>query len=112
MALFFDSTWFDARLAAAGLQRSDLAAALGLSAEQLGELWKDQRELSAADVRTLARLLCAPAAEVAARAGVSTPVPSDQPDDAVAQVHERLDRLERTLADIKALVLDLRARLQ
>ena len=112
MALFFDSTWFDARLAAAGLQRSDAAAALGLSVTQLSELWKDQRELSATDVRTLAALLRAPAAEVAARAGISTPVPSDQPADALTRVHERLDRLERTLADIKALVLDLRARLQ
>jgi transcriptional regulator with XRE-family HTH domain len=112
MALFFDSTWFDARLAAAGLQRSHVAAALGLSVEQVGELWKDQRELSAADVRMLAALLRAPASEIAARAGVSTPVPSDQPADALARVHERLDRLERALADIKALVLDLRARLR
>jgi transcriptional regulator with XRE-family HTH domain len=111
MALFFDSTWFDEKLAAAGLQRSHVAAALGLSVEQVGELWKDQRELSAADVRTLAALLRAPAAEIAARAGVSTPVPSEQPADALARVHERLDRLERALADIKALVLDLRARL-
>ena len=30
MALFFDSDWFDARLAAAGLKRADVAAALGL----------------------------------------------------------------------------------
>jgi hypothetical protein len=110
MALFFDSMWFDARLAAAGLQRSDAETALGLSTAELDELWKDQRELSAADVRTLAVLLRAPPAEIAARAGISTPVPSDQPADALARVHERLDRLERTLADIKALVLDLRAR--
>lgn len=112
MALFFDSTWFDAKLAAAGLKRSDVAAALGLSAEQVGELWKDQRELSAADVRTLAALLRVPAAEIAARAGVSTPVPSDRHDDELSRMHERLDRLERTLAEIKALVLDLRARQQ
>src|SRR5258708_28489394 len=112
MALFFDSIWFDAQLAAAGLRRPDVAAALGLSAEQIGDLWKDQRELSVADVRTLATLLRAPAAEIAGRAGVSTPVPPDEPDAALARVHERLDRLERTLADIKALVLDLRARPQ
>jgi transcriptional regulator with XRE-family HTH domain len=112
MALFFDSTWFDAKLAAVGLQHSHVAATLGLSVEQVGELWKDQRELSAADVRALAALLHAPATEIAARAGVSTPVPSDQPADELARVHERLDRVERMLADIKALVLDLRARMQ
>ena len=45
MALFFDSAWFDARLEASGLRRADVAAALGLTAEQIAELWKDQREL-------------------------------------------------------------------
>ena len=51
MALFFDSSWFDARLAETGLTHADLAAALGLTPHQLAELWKDQRELSANDVR-------------------------------------------------------------
>ena len=107
MALFFDSAWFDARLEASGLRRADVAAALGLTAEQVAELWKDQRELSAANVRTLSALLGAPPAEIAERAGVSTPVPKDAPSDALANLHERLDRVERTLAEIKALVLDL-----
>jgi len=53
-----------------------------------------------------------PSPDIATRAGISTPVPSDQPDEALVRVHERLDRLERTLAEIKALVLDLRARQQ
>jgi transcriptional regulator with XRE-family HTH domain len=112
MALFFDSAWFDARLEASGLRRADLAAALGLTTEQLAELWKDQRELSAANVRALSTLLGAPAAEIASRAGVSTPVPRETPSDALAHLNERLDRVERTLAEIKALVLDLRSRSQ
>jgi transcriptional regulator with XRE-family HTH domain len=110
MALFFDSAWFDARLEASGLRRTDVAAALGLSADQISELWKDQRELSAANVRTLSALLGVPPAEIASRAGVSTPVPKESPSDALAHLNERLDRVERTLAEIKALVLDLRTK--
>ena len=110
MALFFDSVWFDARLEAAGLRRADVAAALGLSAEQIDELWKDQRELSTGNVRTLSALLGVPPAEIAERAGVSTPVPKSAPSDALVHLNERLDRVERTLAEIKALVLDMRAK--
>ena len=33
----------DARLAAGGLTRANVAAALGLTDEQVAELWKDQR---------------------------------------------------------------------
>jgi transcriptional regulator with XRE-family HTH domain len=110
MALFFDSAWFDAHLAAAGLQRADIAAALGLNSEQLGEVWKDQRELSANDVRLLSALLVVPATEVASRAGVSTPVPKDVSPDAAAltELAERLARVERALAEIKALLLEMR----
>jgi transcriptional regulator with XRE-family HTH domain len=110
MALFFDSQWFDARLSASGLTRDTIAAALGLTSEQVAELWKDQRELSANDVRTLAMLLGATPAEIASRAGVSTPVPKENASGAVAELGERLARVERTLAEIKALILDLRAK--
>src|SRR5215469_4012405 len=110
MALFFDSAWFDARLAAAGLQRGDVAAALGLNGEQIAEVWKDQRELSANDVRLLSALLAAPAAEIASRAGISTPVPKELPPDALrlAELDARLARVEHTLGEIKSLLLDLR----
>jgi transcriptional regulator with XRE-family HTH domain len=110
MALFFDSQWFDARLASVGLTRADVAAALGINAEQIAEVWKDQRELSANDVRLLSALLSVPATEIASRAGVSTPVPKDAPPHDLAAITERLARVERTLEEIKALVLDLRAK--
>jgi transcriptional regulator with XRE-family HTH domain len=100
VALFFDAEWFDARLAQAGLSRGDVAAALGLADTQIAELWKDQRELSAADVRVLAGLLGAGAAEIASRAGISTPVPRDE------SVEARLARIEAALAEIKALLLE------
>lgn len=110
MALFFDSQWFDARLKALGLDRAAVAAALGLNAEQIAEVWKDQRELSANDVRILSALLAAPPQEIASRAGVSTPVPKPPAADALAEFGERLARVERSLAEIKALILDLRAK--
>jgi hypothetical protein len=106
MALFFDQAWFDARLAATGSTRADLARLLQLSDEQIGELWKDQRELRAGDVAMIARFLNEPAAEVALRAGVSTPVPSAPAsrDDHVAGLEKRIDDLERRVGDILGLL--------
>lgn len=100
MALFFDSQWFDARMSALGLKRADLAAALGLEESEIAEIWKDQRELTVANVRVIAVLLGVPAADVATRAGVSTPVPREEQDD----IERRLARLEAEIAEIKSLL--------
>jgi transcriptional regulator with XRE-family HTH domain len=107
MALFFDSEWFDARLASVHLSRADLAAALGLNETQIAEVWKDQRELSARDVALIAALLNVPAEDVAKHAGVSTPVPKG---DALADIAKRLERVERMLEDIKSLLKNALAR--
>jgi hypothetical protein len=101
MALFFDADWFDARLAARELSRDVLAAAAGMSGEDLALVFKDQRELSAAEVAVFAELLGAQAAEVAAHAGISTPVPGQ--DDAGA----RIAALERRVAALEAEVARL-----
>jgi hypothetical protein len=106
MALFFDKEWFDARLATAGLSRSDVATALGLSAIQIEDLWKDQREFKANDVRILAALIGAEPKEVAVRAGISTPVPSQGMGEPGA-VAEQLTRIEALLTEIRALLLAL-----
>jgi hypothetical protein len=107
MALFFDQSWFDARLKERGLTREDVGRSLALSAEQIGEVWKDQRELRAADVAVLARLLAVPAAEIAQRAGISTPVPQDGGDigQRLAVMEERLSRIERMIVELKTLIL-------
>jgi transcriptional regulator with XRE-family HTH domain len=110
MALFFDSQWFDARLAAVALTRADVATALGLDATQIADVWKDQRELSANDVRLLSALLSVTPQEIANRAGVSTPVPKDVPPQDVGGFDVRLARVERTLDEIKSLLLELKAR--
>ena len=103
MALFFDKSWFDERLAAVGLSRANIAAALGLTDSELAEVWKDQRELSARDVAILAALLGSNPQEIATRAGVSTPVSKTAPpgdiDNRIARIEERLAALERLVAE-------------
>ena len=103
MALFFDAEWFDARLGERGLSRPVMAAAAGMADADLALVFKDQRELSAREVVAFAELLGVAAGEVAARAGISTPVPGQ---DAAA----RIGALERRVAALEAEVARLRAR--
>lgn len=128
MALFFDQTWFTEQLKRVGRTPNDLAQAMGIELIDLAAVWKDQRELSPAEVRAMAAVLRQPVAEVASRAGISTPVPDAPPGGSsegdgsgggnadlsaiLARLDElsaRLDRLERAVADVKALALDMRA---
>ena len=111
MALFFDQAWFDAKLKERGATRDDVARLLKLTAEQVAEMWKDQRELRASEVLALARFLGAPAAEVAERAGVSTPVPDEAGDVGrrLDEMSERLTRIERMILELKTLILTPRA---
>lgn len=104
MALFFDAAWFDAKLAAAHLSRADLARALGLSDGEIAEMWKDQRELTSQNVAIIARLLGANIKEVAERAGISTPIPSQ----AASDIEARLTRIERSLEELKDMVRGLK----
>jgi hypothetical protein len=107
VALFFDQAWFDSRLSALGLTRSEIALALGLSTADVEEIWKDQRELSARDVGLLAQLLAASPHEIAVHAGVSTPVPSAHKSDAA--LIERLDRLEASLSRVERALSEIKA---
>ena len=109
MALFFDADWFDARLGERGLSRDLLAVAAGLSAAELAEVFKDQRELSAGQVAVFAELLGATAADVAAHAGVSTPVPA-RPDRNGPDAAQRIAALERRVAVLEAEIDRLRDR--
>jgi len=114
MALFFDADWFDAKLKARGATRDDLAKVLRLSLAELGDLWKDQRELKSHEVLAIAQFLDAPPAEIAERAGVSTPVPL-APADATAtaakleELNGRLIKLERMMVELKTLLLERKA---
>ena len=104
MALFFDADWFDERLARRGLSRAVLAASTGLGEADLTQVFKDQRTLSAGQVAIFAELLGETAAEVAAHAGVSTPVPGR-----LASSDARIADLERRVAALEAEVARLRA---
>jgi len=95
MALFFDAAWFDEKLSERGLSREVMAAVAGLSADDLALVFKDQRELSAGQVAAFAELLGVPAAEIADRAGVSTPMPAPPTAEA------RLAALERRVAELE-----------
>ena len=115
MALFFDQSWFDQRLADVGCSQADVASLLRLSHEQVHEIWKDQRELLPHEVGALSKLLQKPAAEVAEHAGVSTPFPAEADDwqersvaDRLDEMNGRLARIERAFIDLKMLILDQR----
>jgi transcriptional regulator with XRE-family HTH domain len=101
MALFFDSSWFDARLSERGLTRRVLAAASGMSEAEVGLVWKDQRELSVREVAVFAELLGVTGAEVAHRAGISTPVPGADPHSRIAALEQKVSALEAELARLK-----------
>lgn len=110
MALFFDQAWFDAQLTDRGATREDVGRLLGLSASQIAELWKDQRELRAADVAALAQFFNLPAAEIAKRAGVSTPLPAEAVDvqRRLQEMSDQLSRIERMIVELKTLILTTR----
>lgn len=100
MALFFDAPWFDAKLAERGLDRAVLAAVAGLTEADLALVFKDQRELSAGQVAAFAELLGVPAAEVANRAGVSTPTPGQDAGARIAALERRVAALEAAVATL------------
>ncbi len=102
MALFFDAQWFDARLGERGLSRAVLAAAAGLSEAELALAFKDQREISAREVAVFAELLGEAPAEVARRAGVSTPTPGQDPGERIAALERRVAALEAEIERLKA----------
>lgn len=103
MALFFDASWFDAKLRERDLSRSVLAKVAGLTDADLALVFKDQQELSAGQVSAFAELLGVPAAEIANRAGVSTPTPkAASPDQRIAALERRVARLEIEIERLKA----------
>ena len=100
MALFFDQSWFEARLRERGLEKAVLAAVSGMSESDLALVWKDQRELSAAEVAAFAELLGVTGAEIAHRAGISTPTPGADPLSRIAELERRVTALEGRIAKL------------
>jgi predicted secreted protein len=67
-------------------------------------MWKDQRELTADDVIIMAKLLNRPMAEIAQRAGVSTPNPAQTKMDPLDEIFHRLSRLESEVSTLRQLI--------
>jgi len=117
MSLFFDQTWFDDRLAQRGLNKSAVAAVLGLTEGAVEDIWKDQREITPEEVARLGELLGVSAATIASRAGVSTPVPKShtasepeirsEMEQKLANIEARLSRLEGMVAELRDLIAGL-----
>ena len=108
MALFFDKSWFDRQLERLGKSHAALAKALGLPLQELAAVWKDQRELRAQDVEVMASFLTVSVAEIANRAGVSTPLRETQAEPKGSDLEEqlrralvRIDRLEQEVEVLK-----------
>ncbi len=114
MALFFDRSWFEARLAALNLPPSALAAAAGLDAESLSLIFKDQREVRPEEVRAFAWVLGVSPEEAAQRCGVSTraPDPIGAGPARLAALEERLAAAETRLAQAEARLAQAEARLE
>jgi uncharacterized protein YceH (UPF0502 family) len=107
MALFFDQPWYDARLAERGLTRAVLAAVAGMTGEELDLAYKDQRELTAAQIAAFAELLGVPLAEAARRAGIGAhaaalPGESVSLEQKVAALEARVAALEAELARLRS----------
>jgi len=102
MTLFFDPGWYDARLAERGLDRAALAAAAGLSPEALDLAFKDQRELSPAEVAVFAEMLGVSREEAAQRAGIGAhAAPVDPAARRIAELEARVAALEARLAALE-----------
>ena len=84
-----------------------LAAVAGMTGEELALAYKDQRELTAAQIAAFAELLGVPLAEAARRAGVGAhaaalPGESVSLEQKVAALEARVAALEAELARLKA----------
>jgi len=80
-----------------------LAAAAGISADELDRIVRDERPVAPQEVSALAAVMGASAEEIARRCGVTTRTAAP-PDSAVAAVAARLDRIEAKLDALAALL--------
>ena len=113
MAIFFDQEWFDDRLGALGKTRDQMAVAADMSPDEIDLVFDDRRAVTVSEVEAFADFLSV-APHIAAKhcgiADLGLEVQRERlngqgpqsPDvvlsrEALAGIHERLDRLERLL---------------
>lgn len=105
MSLFFDVDWFDAKLAARGLDRAALAEAAGLDRSDLNLVFTNVRAPTAEELSAFASLLEADLVEVSLRSGVAAREadPAAGPAARIESIEARLDAIDAWIAEIEAL---------
>ena len=94
MSLFFDVEWFDARLAARGLDRATLAQSAGIERAELQRIYANERMATAEELRAFAVALEVDLVEVTLRSGVS------ERADPEADTSSRIENIEARLKAI------------
>ena len=106
MSLFFDQDWFSAQLEKKQANKAMFAEALGVSAEVMAMIWKDQRALAADEVRKAARFLDVSEADIIKYAGIATPRAAGRSSACdLDDIALKLDRIERMLIELKHMVV-------
>ncbi len=101
MSLFFDTAWFDARLAARGLSRQGLAERLTIDAGELEALFVNRRQPGPTELAALAEALDTDVLEVSLRAGVAV-----RREDGGGETTSRIERIEARLDAIDQWIED------
>ena len=104
MGLCFDAAWGDTRLGALKLDRAALAAAAGLSREDLALIFANEREASGSEIRAFAALLQADLIEMSIRCGVAarnTAPPDADPGSRLDHLNARLDAIDNWIDEFE-----------
>jgi hypothetical protein len=104
MALFFDASWFDQRLAARGIDRIGLAVAAGVERGELHRIFTNERAPTAEEMNEFARVLGTDLLEITIRCGVAVreSAPGADTGDRIESIEARLDAIDTWLAEFEA----------
>ncbi|MBL8537803.1 MAG: hypothetical protein JNM59_10415 [Hyphomonadaceae bacterium] len=103
MSLFFDADWFDARLAARGLDRGALAAAAGLQRGELHRVFVNERAATPEELGAFATVLGADIVEVTLRSGIAARADGGAEDSAarIESIEARLDAIDSWIEEFE-----------
>lgn len=105
MSLFFDVAWFDAKLAARGMDRAAFAAAAGVRLHELQDLLANKRAPEAGELAAFAQALGCDLVEVSLMSGVASRTPAGEGNASarIESIEARLDAMDAWLADFEEL---------
>jgi hypothetical protein len=104
MALFFDSDWFDRRLAARGIDRAGLALAAGVERGELHRIFTNERAPTVEEMAEFARVLETDVLEITIRCGVAVRQSASDAGagERIESIEARLDAIDTWLAEFEA----------